>query len=394
MPSAIIWDVSPELFAKGLLKLRWYNLLFATGVLGGIPIWYRMFAQAGKPREAADQIKGYIVISVMVGARLGHVIFYEWSYYKDHLLEIFLPVVFSPTFKITGFSGLASHGAGMGIVLAVFLYAKRIKISLSPPRIYFKNRRSPGEFMWILDHLSVLFPLGATLIRIGNFMNSEIIGKPTGGNYGIIFVRELHEALCTKYDTTIQNLTIGKPSTDHRIATKTNYQPIELTIDFKKEMTDEMKVKKFLEKTLKNDLIQESYFNSSPKIYEAYGTPLSYTLEKQNGGYQARIHTWGIPRHPAQLYESLSYFLLFLMLLLWWYKRGQAIAPGRIFGTLILAAACIRFLYEFYKENQVEFEDTMWLNMGQLLSLPWAIAGLFFILRPRAKVASKQNPVT
>ncbi|UWW96676.1 MAG: prolipoprotein diacylglyceryl transferase [Candidatus Cardinium sp.] len=162
-----------------------------------------------------------------------------------------------------------------------------------------------------------------------------------------------------------------------------------MTISFKKTITDEKRIKSFLEQSLKNHLVQQSYFSRSPHIYETYGAPLSYTLQKQNGGYQASVYTWGIPRHPAQLYESLSYFLLFVILFLWWYKKGQTITPGRIFGVLILAAACIRFFCEFYKENQVEFEDTMWLNIGQLLSLPWAIVGLFFILRPKPKAVQK-----
>lgn len=391
MPSTIIWDVSPGLFTKGFLNLRWYNLLFAAGVLGGVPIWYHMFAKAGKTREEADQIKSYIVLSVLLGARLGHVIFYEWNYYKYHFLEIFLPVVFSPTFKITGFSGLASHGAGIGMVLAVFLYAKRITISLFPPGIRFKNRRSPGEFLWIVDHLSILFPLGSALIRIGNFMNSEVIGKPTGANYGVIFVRDLHENLCKKNASTIDNLVIRKASTAHTLAIKANYPSIELAIAFKENITDEKKIKNFLEQSLKSQLVQEAYFSISPKIYETYGAPLSYTLQKQNGGYQARVYTWGIPRHPAQLYESLSYFLIFIMLFLWWHKKGHTIAPGRIFGTLIVTAACIRFFYEFYKENQVAFENNMWLNMGQLLSLPWAIVGLFLILRRSAKTEPKNH---
>ncbi|UWW96675.1 MAG: prolipoprotein diacylglyceryl transferase [Candidatus Cardinium sp.] len=385
MLNAILWDISPELFTKGFLHLRWYNLLFATGVLGSSPILYYMFAKASKKSEEVEQLRNYIVIGILLGARLGHVIFYEWNYYKDHLLEIFLPVTFSPSFKVTGFSGLASHGGGIGIILAVLFYVKRTTISLFPPRIRFKNRRSAGEFLWIVDHLSILFPLGGALIRIGNFMNSEIIGKPTGTNYGVVFARDLHDDLCKSYPDIIDKLAIRKASKANLPAIKANYQPIELAISFKETITDKKRIESFLEQSLKNHLVQQSYFSRSPHIYETYGAPLSYTLQKQNGGYQTSVYTWGIPRHPAQLYESLSYFLLFVILFLWWYKKGQTITPGRIFGVLIVAAACIRFLYEFYKENQVDFEDAMWLNMGQLLSLPWAIVGLFFILRPKPK---------
>ncbi|WP_243017980.1 MULTISPECIES: prolipoprotein diacylglyceryl transferase [Candidatus Cardinium] len=389
MPNTIIWDVSPELFTKGFLNLRWYNLLFATGVLGGLPLWYHIFTKAGKPREEADRVKDYIVLSVLLGARLGHVIFYDWNYYKHHLLEIFLPVTFSPTFKITGFSGLASHGAGIAMVLAIVLYLKRIKISLFPPRIYFKNRSSSLTFLWIADHLSILFPLGGALIRIGNFMNSEIIGKPTGVNYGVVFVRELHDDLCKRYATKIDHLIIDKASKADILPLKSNYQPIALVIAFKETMTDEKAIKNFLEQSLKNHLVQKAHFSQAPNIYETYATPLCYSLEKKDGNYQATVYTWGIPRHPAQLYESIAYFLVFIILLLWWYRKGQTIAPGRIFGALIVAAACIRVFCECYKENQVAFENDMWLNMGQLLSLPWGIAGLFLILRRRTKAAQK-----
>ncbi|MCT4697200.1 MAG: prolipoprotein diacylglyceryl transferase [Candidatus Cardinium sp.] len=391
MLNTIIWDVSPEIFTKGFLNLRWYNLLFATGVLGSYSICYYMFAKAGKEHKAIEQLRNYIVISIMVGARLGHVIFYEWNYYKDHLLEIFLPVTFSPTFKITGFSGLASHGAAVGMVLAVFLYVKRIKFSISPLRIYFENRRSPGEFLWIWDRLAMLVALGGAFIRIGNFMNSEIIGKPTGSNYGVVFARELHEHLCKQHASTIQSLTIRKASMSHIPAIKAPYQPIELSIAFKETMTDEKMVKRFIEQSLKDHLIQESYFNTSPKIYETYGTPLSYTLQKENGGYKASVYTWGIPRHPAQLYESFSCILIFIILFVWLRQQGQRLAPGRIFGSLMVTVGCLRFFYEFYKENQVAFEDDMWLNMGQWLSVPWIIVGLFLVLRSATKIASKDH---
>ncbi|WP_419241001.1 prolipoprotein diacylglyceryl transferase [Cardinium endosymbiont of Nabis limbatus] len=390
MPSTIVWNIAPELFTKGFLNLRWYNLLFATGVLGGIPIWYHMFAKAGKTREEADKIKGYVVLSVLVGARLGHVIFYEWHYYQDHLLEIFLPVVFSPKFKITGFSGLASHGAAIGIVLAVFLYVKRITLSLFPPCIRFKNRRSAGEFLWLADHIVILAALGGAMIRIGNFMNSEIIGKPTGSNYGVVFVRELHDDLRKKHDSTIESVVISKASSTNMPPIKANYQPIKLTISFKETLQDEKMIKNFLAQSLKNHLVQEAYFNSSPKIYETYGTPLSYTLHKKDQGYQADVYTWGIPRHPAQLYESFSCILIFITLFLWWKRKGQTLAPGRIFGTFMIILFSLRFFYEFYKENQVEFENNMSLNMGQWLSLPWAIVGLFLILRRHPKTVPQK----
>ncbi|MGI2261871.1 prolipoprotein diacylglyceryl transferase [Candidatus Cardinium hertigii] len=382
--NAIIWDFSPVLFTKGFLTLRWYNLLFGTAVLAGIPILHYMFAKAGKDSAEAESLPNYIALAVLFGARLGHVIFYEWDYYQHHLLEIFLPVTFSPKFEITGFRGLASHGAAIGIIFAIFLYVKRLTISLFPLRIHLTNRRPTVTFLWLADHLVILGALGCAIIRIGNFMNSEVIGQPTGSNYGVIFVRDLHDHLCKKYDSTIQNLVIRKATTANRPPIKSNYPPIELAITFKKTITDEMRIKNFLQKDLKDELIRMTYFNPPSHIYEPYGSPLSYTLQKQNGSYQTSVSTWAIPRHPAQLYEACSYFLVFMILFLWWYKKGQTLVPGRFFGFFAVVAFSLRFLNEFYKENQVAFENNMWLNMGQWLSIPWIILGLFLICRPNS----------
>lgn len=387
MPATIVWNAAPELFQIGSFTLRWYNLLFAAAFILALPIWHYMFTKAGKDIAQAERLKVYLIFGVILGARLGHVIFYEWNYYKHHLLQIFLPVIFSPQFKIVGFAGLASHGAAIGILLSVFLFVKQIKITLFPPRIYFKNSQSSGMFLWTLDHLVILVALAGIFIRIGNFMNSEIIGKPTGRNYGVVFVRSLHNKLSKRHASMIENLSIHKAAEAHTNLIKGNYQPLQLTISFKSTIKDEMVIKDFLQGSFKDSLVRESYCNEGePTLYEVYGTPLSYSiLQEQNGSYQAIVYTLGIPRHPAQLYESASCLLIFIALLWWWYKKGQVLAPGRILGAFLIAIFALRFFYEFYKENQVAFENTMWLNMGQLLSLPLILVGLFFILRPAPK---------
>ncbi|WP_339044510.1 prolipoprotein diacylglyceryl transferase [Cardinium endosymbiont of Tipula unca] len=392
MSMTIIWDKAPEIFQLGPFTLRWYNLLFVASFIFASPIWHYMFAKAGKEAREAERLIIYLTFGVVLGARLGHVVFYEWSHYKHHLLEIFLPVVFSPKFKVVGFAGLASHGAAIGIILAIFLYIKRISISVFPLRIAFKNRRPPEMFFWILDHLVILVALGGAFIRIGNFMNSEIIGKPTNANYGVVFIRGLRDDLCGNYTSIIDNLDIRKASIDHVAVTQDNFQPIQLTISFKDTIKDEQSIKKFLEGSLKNILVRASYYDE-PMVYETYGTPLTYTLSKQTEsvGYQAVVYTLGIPRHPAQLYESFSCFLVFIFLFLWWRKKGQTLAPGRMLGAFMVIIFGLRFFYEFYKENQSLFENQMFLNMGQLLSLPWIAAGLFLILRPEAKVKKKNN---
>lgn len=144
---------------------------------------------------------------------------------------------------------MASHGAAIGIIFAIFLYVKRLTVSLFPLRIHLTNRRPTVTFLWLADHLVILGALGCAIIRIGNFMNSEIIGQPTGSNYGVIFVRDLHDHLCKKYDSTIQNLVIRKATTANRPPIKGNYPPIELAITFKRPLQMKCALKIFFKRT-------------------------------------------------------------------------------------------------------------------------------------------------
>ncbi len=391
----IIWDTSPEILKIGALSLRWYSLLFAAPFVIGTPIWYAMFSKAGKTIQEADRIKAYLIVSVMLGARLGHVFFYEWDYYKHHLMEILLPVVFHPQFKFVGFSGLASHGAAIGIVLTIFFYVKRLRFSLFPPRIQLLHRRPTSEFLWLLDHLVILVALGGMCIRLGNFMNSEVIGKPTNNAYGVVFVRNAHSYLAQRHALTIQQLAIRKAPEDGIQPLQKPYQPIELEITFNHSIQEEAVLQAFLEKHLKDSLIRLSY-DSQPLIYEPYGTPLRYQLTKEAFGkpYRATVYTWGIPRHPAQLYEAFSCLLIFVGLFAWWRRKGDVLTPGRIFGTFLIVLFSLRFFYEFYKENQVPFENAMCFNMGQLLSIPWVLAGIVLLLRPESKKMEQKTEIS
>jgi len=117
----------------------------------------------------------WMVLATLAGARLGHVFFYDWEYFRNNLLEIFLPVKFEPDFHFTGFQGLASHGAAIGIILAMYFYSKTI---LKKPQL------------WILDRIVIPVASGAIFVRLGNFFNSEIIGKETTSSFGIKFIRD------------------------------------------------------------------------------------------------------------------------------------------------------------------------------------------------------------
>jgi len=167
---AITWDPSLGI-DLGFFVIRYYSLMFVLAFGLGLTLMKKIFIKDGLSLEKLDKLFVYTVLATVLGARLGHVFFYDWAYFKDHLAEILLPFKFSP-FKFTGFAGLASHGAAIGIITALYLYSKNI---LKKPLLF------------ILDRVAIVVALAGFFIRIGNLMNSEIIGKPTGSDFGIIF---------------------------------------------------------------------------------------------------------------------------------------------------------------------------------------------------------------
>ncbi|MDN3596507.1 prolipoprotein diacylglyceryl transferase [Zunongwangia endophytica] len=267
--NAIRWSPS-EGIDLGILTIHYYSLMFLIAFGLGWYIMKAIYTREGIELEKLDSLFIYTVLATLIGARLGHVLFYDWDYFQHHLLEIFLPVKFEPEFQFTGFRGLASHGAAIGIITAMYLYRKRV---LDKP------------VLWILDRIVIPVACGGIFVRIGNFMNSEIIGKPTNSDYGIIF----------------QNL-------------------------------------------------GESF-----------------------------------PRHPAQLYESFCYLLVFLLLYFLYWKTNKRFKIGYIFGLFLVLLWTVRFFVEFVKEPQVEERATWLLNTGQWLSVPFIIAGLYFMYRPQNK---------
>ena len=171
---SIVWDPGIG-FKLGPVTVRYYSMMYIIGFIAGYYIMKKIFENERLSKTLLDPLLTYVVIGTLLGARLGHVFFYDWPYYKEHLLEILLPVVKTVDgYKFTGFRGLASHGATIGIFLAVLYFWK-------------KHLKGKHSFLWILDRITLTIPIGAALIRIGNLLNSEIIGKPTGTDYGFIF---------------------------------------------------------------------------------------------------------------------------------------------------------------------------------------------------------------
>jgi len=177
---AIEWNPSIGI-DLGFFVVRWYSLMFVAAFLLGLRFMKKIFIEDKIPEEKLDILFMYVFLSMLIGMRLGDVFFYSWSYYQNHLLEIFLPIKESANdslfgiikgWKFTGFTGFASHGAAIGIPIALYFYAK-------------KHLQKP--WLFILDRLAIMVALAGFFIRFGNFFNSEIYGKETGSNFGVIF---------------------------------------------------------------------------------------------------------------------------------------------------------------------------------------------------------------
>lgn len=249
----IHWNVSPTIFEIGSLQIRYYGLLFAGGFLISYYLVQRYYKDAGAQIEEVDQLTMYVLIGAVLGARLGHVFFYEPDYYLSHPAEII---------KIWH-GGLASHGGTLGILISLILYCRKYK----------------RNYLWTLDKIAIPTALTAAMIRLGNLMNSEIYGHQTDLPWGFIYERN-------------------------------------------------------------NEVV---------------------------------------PKHPTQIYESLAYLATFFILRWVYKKQGKDTPNGRIVGLFLIFIFGVRFFVEFIKNNQVEFEEGMLLNMGQWLSIPMVALGAFFL---------------
>jgi prolipoprotein diacylglyceryl transferase len=170
----IVWNPS-EGIDLGFFVIRFYSLMFVIAFGLGWYIMKNIFEREKESIDKLDTLFIWTVLATLIGARLGHVLFYDWEYYRNHLLEIFLPFRFSPSFEFTGFQGLASHGAAISIIITMYYYSKKI---LKRPQ------------MWILDRIVIAVASGAIFVRLGNFFNSEIVGKETDSPFGMKFVRD------------------------------------------------------------------------------------------------------------------------------------------------------------------------------------------------------------
>ena len=255
--TSIFINWNPDIFAFhiGSFGIRWYSLCWAIGILSVTLLEQRLYKEQKVPDEKFDPLFIYCFLGILIGARLGHCLFYEPSYYQGG-------------WHYTGYEGLASHGGTLGLMIALWLFVRKTKLSL----------------LFVLDNIAIVTPVCACAIRIGNLMNSEIIGRPTSVPWAFIFEK----------------------------------------VDMQ-------------------------------------------------------------PRHPGQLYEALCYALFFIVG--WWFyrHRPQRVGSGFFFGLCLTLIFTARIFIEYTKENQVDFENGMFFNMGQLLSVPFVILGLWCIWRSLKK---------
>ena len=168
---SIDWNPSIELFSIGSFSVRYYSLMFVIAFVLGLHLMKKIYIEDNVSLEKLDSIFLYMVIAIIIGARIGHFLFYDTKFLIEHPLEVLLPIKFNP-FRFTGYQGLASHGAVIAVIIALYFYSKKV---LKKPMI------------WILDRIGIPVAIGGMFVRIGNLINSEIIGKPTNSDYGFIF---------------------------------------------------------------------------------------------------------------------------------------------------------------------------------------------------------------
>ena len=270
----INWNPDPELFNFFGISIRYYGLLWIIGLAFAYLIVQHQYRDRKIDEKKFEPLFFYCFFGILIGARLGHCIFYDWAYYQDHFVEMILPIKQTAAgWKMTGYTGLASHGGTLGLIIALWMYCRKTKM----------------HYMDVLDMIAVATPITACCIRLANLMNSEIIGKPTDVPWAFVFER----------------------------------------VDM-------------------------------------------------------------LPRHPGQLYEAIAYLILFFIMFYLYKNYSKKLHRGFFFGLCLAYIFTFRFFIEFVKENQEAFEDHMMFNMGQWLSVPFIIIGIYFMFfYDRKKVAKK-----
>ncbi len=357
----IIWNVRPQLINFGSFEIRYYSLLFVVAFILGYIVLSKIFRKEGLPLELLDKLTIYVVISTIIGARLGHCLFYEFDYYIKHPLEMILPWQgkIGQDFRFTGYQGLASHGAAIGILTGLYLF----------------KRKTKRPYLWTLDMVAIVVALSGFFIRSGNLMNSEIYGKPSGSEHGFVFVRDFTDLLYGIEKDRIKHIRYSKIEDD----TGSTYglTPLNIDMEFSHKIKSEEYIENFAEYEFK-DALQR--IKRRRNIVHPQADDLDYKIEKISREYHLTCRLYCILRHPTQIYEAVSYLFIFFLLLAIYYKKGIKLKHGFLFGVFMAVLFFVRFMIEFIKQNQEDFEDDLLLNMGQMLSIPFIILGIVFMI--------------
>jgi len=304
----MVWNPS-EGIDLGFFVIRFYSLMWVVAFALGFWVTKKIFIREGEPLEKLDSLFFYTIIATMLGARLGHVIFYQPELFREDFLSVFLPIRTQPEFEFTGFSGLASHGAAIGIIIAM---------------LYFSRKIMKKPMIWVLDRITLAIALGAVFIRFGNFMNSEIYGKPTDSSLGIKFIQE---------DEFWKNNNIFQTTQTNNI--KEAYKLIETDPKF-------------------TDILSEIPARHPAQLYEAVGYVFIFMI--------LYFLYW-----KTNVREKAGYLFGVFLVLLW---------SVRFF---------VEFVKE--SQGGFEGENPL-LSTGQWLSIPFIIVGIYLMMRvKKQKVA-------
>lgn len=351
----VIWDF-PKGLDFGFYTLRIYSLLFALAFIIGYQLMKKIFIKEKVSLDKLESLVIYMVLATIIGARLGHVFFYQWDYYSLHPMEIL---------KVWE-GGLASHGAAIAIVISAYLYSKKV----------FKDAK---RSLWILDRLVIVVALAACLIRLGNWFNSEIYGDMGNSKFETVFTEPTRERMMAYYNANIESIEFeqtGKiKETDSLNLPILKMSILFLSNDIDK---DRMKLANLVTNGMRLNLENRSSQDMNVLISdEAY---LKWDSDNPN---LASIEVLGIPRHPTQIYEALAYLIIFIILFALFRKFYFGEKRGFLFGAFLLLLFGFRFCIEFLKENQVDAEAAYAINIGQYLSIPMVLIGLFFMIRAK-----------
>ncbi|MFT7231434.1 MAG: phosphatidylglycerol:prolipoprotein diacylglycerol transferase [Cyclobacteriaceae bacterium] len=347
----LLWSPDPDIFTIPLSFLgledrpvRWYGLLFAGGFILGQQVFIYIFKKEGRPEKDVEKLTVYMVVSTIIGARLGHCLFYNPGYYFSNPIDII---------KIWE-GGLASHGGAIGILIALWLFSRKYK---------------EYKLSWIVDRMVIIVALTGAMIRTGNFFNSEMEGIQTNSNVGVVYAGFTESILY--YDDKVEDVSFEK---DQNREVKTpGLVPVTAVIKYKKGVIIDLQEKSWIETSLRSALVR--YSEVSQHIDFGSG-PLQYKLYQKNGQEMLEIYGTGKVRHAAQLYEA-GYCVILMLLLFWLWKEKRFVLPaGFTFGLFMFLLWTLRFFDEYVKMNQEAFEEDLSLNMGQILSIPMALFGL------------------